>query len=56
MKMVDIHRTIAQVNYILIEHADCKNTCDVFGTLDEFDHRKAVAAIIGYWVLGVSNG
>jgi hypothetical protein len=54
--MVDISKVINQVEILLIEHANCDKHCSLIGLTNVYDHRKAVAGMIGYYVLGLSNG
>jgi hypothetical protein len=54
--MVDISKVITQVEVILIEHDNCDKHCHSIGLTNRYDHKKAVANLIGYYVLGLSNG
>jgi hypothetical protein len=56
MKMVDIQKAIDQTYIILMEHHSCEGWCKRLGTSNEYDHISAIAAIIGYYMLGLSNG
>lgn len=54
--MVDIKKAIDQTYIILMEHHSCQDSCERLGTSNEYDHIRAIAAIIGYYMLGLGNG
>jgi hypothetical protein len=54
--MVDISKVKNQVEIILLEHANCEKYCPSIGLTNKYDHQKALAIMIGYYVLGLSNG
>jgi hypothetical protein len=54
--MVDISKVCNQVEIILMEHNDCDKFCASIGLTNKYDHKKAIATMIGYYVLGLSNG
>lgn len=56
MKMVDIQKAIDQTHIILLEHSTCQDLCETLGTFNKYDHKRAMAAIIGYYMLGLANG
>lgn len=55
-KMVDLSKVRTQVEYILFEHAECDKFCPSIGATNKYDHKRAIASMIAYYVLGLSNG
>jgi hypothetical protein len=56
MTMLELQKAINQTYIILMEHHKCQDSCKTLGTFNEYDHIQALAAIIGYYMLGLSNG
>jgi hypothetical protein len=54
--MVDLSKVRTQVEYILFEHAECDKFCPSIGVTNKYDHKRAIASMIAYYVLGLSNG
>jgi hypothetical protein len=56
MKMLELQKAIDQTYLILMEHHSCQDSCKTLGTSNEYDHLRGLAVIIGYYMLGLSNG
>ena len=56
MKMVDIQKAVLQTFIINAEHENCERRCLGERQLDPEQHSQYVAHIIGYYMLGLSNG
>lgn len=55
-KMIDIQKAIQQTYTINAEHQNCDRRCLGDRQLDLEQHSKYVAHIIGYYMLGLTNG
>lgn len=54
--MVDIQKAVQQTFVINAEHENCDRRCLGDRQLDPEQHSNYVAHIIGYYMLGLSNG